>query len=109
VALWVSSRVWCFLGSASDIVVLSDDEVVRAESHACIRCGRCLEACPLVLEPDQVSLFVEAGRPLETERFGANECYECGCCTYVCPAGRPLVQFMQVAKSALRRAEGTKV
>jgi electron transport complex protein RnfC len=75
----------------------------------CIRCGRCLEACPLVLEPDQVSLFVEAGRPLETGRFGAIECYECGCCTYVCPAGRPLVQFMQVAKSALRRAEGMKV
>jgi H+/Na+-translocating ferredoxin:NAD+ oxidoreductase subunit C len=75
----------------------------------CIRCGRCLEVCPLALEPDQVSLRVEAGRPLETARFGAPECYECGCCTYVCPAGRPLVQFMQVAKSALRRADGAQV
>ena len=71
----------------------------------CIRCGRCLEACPLALEPDQVSIRVEAGRPLETAPFGAHECYECGCCTYVCPAERPLVQFMQVAKSALRRAD----
>jgi electron transport complex protein RnfC len=75
----------------------------------CIHCGRCLEACPLALEPDQVSVRVEAGRALETERYGANECYECGCCTYVCPAERPLVQFMQVAKSALRRAEGMRV
>ena len=75
----------------------------------CIRCGRCLEACPLGLEPDQVSVRVEAGRALETARHGANECYECGCCTYVCPAERPLVQFMQVAKSALRRAEGIGV
>ncbi len=74
----------------------------------CIRCGRCLEACPLGLEPDQVSVRVEAGRALETERYGTLECYECGCCTYVCPAGRPLVQFMQVAKSALRRAEAVK-
>lgn len=75
----------------------------------CIHCGRCLEACPLGLEPDQVSVRVEAGRALESAPFGANECYECGCCTYVCPAERPLVQFMQVAKSALRRADGLGV
>jgi H+/Na+-translocating ferredoxin:NAD+ oxidoreductase subunit C len=70
----------------------------------CISCGRCLEACPLGLEPDQVSVRVEVGKPLETEPFGALDCYECGCCTYVCPAGRPLVQFMQLAKSSLRRS-----
>ena len=74
----------------------------------CISCGRCLEACPLGLEPDQVSLRVEAGRPLDTEPYGALECYECGCCSYVCPAERPLVQFMQVAKSALRRSAAVK-
>jgi electron transport complex protein RnfC len=70
----------------------------------CIHCARCVEACPLGLEPDQVSLRVEAGRPLESAPFGAEECYECGSCSYVCPAGRPLVQFMQVAKAAMRRA-----
>jgi len=72
---------------------------------ACIQCGRCLDACPLGLEPDQVSLRIEAGRPLETERFGALECYECGSCTYVCPSGRPLLQFMQIAKTSLRRQQ----
>ncbi len=75
---------------------------------ACIQCGRCIEACPLGLEPDQASIRVEAGRPLETETFGALDCYECGCCTYVCPSERPLVQFMQLAKSALRRASALK-
>lgn len=69
----------------------------------CISCGRCIDACPLGLEPDQVSVRVEAGRTLDTGPFGARECYECGCCTYVCPSGRPLLQFMQMAKSALRR------
>jgi len=69
----------------------------------CVHCGRCLDACPLGLEPDEVSLRVEGGLTLETERFGALDCYECGCCTYVCPSERPLLQFMQVAKSALRR------
>jgi H+/Na+-translocating ferredoxin:NAD+ oxidoreductase subunit C len=69
----------------------------------CIQCGRCLEACPLGLEPDQVSIRIEAGRTLDSEPFGPRDCFECGCCTYVCPSGRPLLQFMQVAKSALRR------
>ena len=70
----------------------------------CISCARCIDACPLGLEPDQVSIRVEAGRTLDTSPYGARECYECGCCTYVCPSGRPLLQFMQMAKSALRRA-----
>lgn len=74
----------------------------------CIRCGRCLDACPLGLEPDQVSVRVEVGRTLDCEPHGALDCYECGCCSYVCPSSRPLVQFMQVAKSALRRAAATR-
>jgi electron transport complex protein RnfC len=56
-----------------------------------------------------VSVRVEASRALETERYGALDCYECGSCTYVCPAGRPLVQFMQVAKSSLRRASELRI
>lgn len=75
----------------------------------CIQCGRCVDACPLGLEPDQVSVRVEAGKTLETAPFGAQECYECGCCTFVCPSGRPLLQFMQVAKSSLRRADSVRV
>jgi len=75
----------------------------------CIQCGRCVDACPLGLEPDQVSVRVEAGKVLDTEPFGARECYECGCCTYVCPSGRPLLQFMQVAKSSLWRATSVRV
>ena len=74
----------------------------------CIHCARCIEACPLGLEPDQVSIRVEAGLTLDSEPFGALDCYECGCCTYVCPAERPLLQFMQVAKSGLRRAGEVK-
>jgi electron transport complex protein RnfC len=74
----------------------------------CIQCGRCIESCPLGLEPDQTSLRVEMGRTLETEAFGALDCYECGSCTYVCPSARPLLQFMQIAKSSLRRDREVK-
>ena len=69
----------------------------------CIQCGRCLDACPLGLEPNHISVRVEAGRATETVEFGAEECYECGACSFVCPSQRPLVQFVQVAKGALRK------
>ncbi len=91
------------------LVVLTGEAPFERSYGACIACGRCLEACPLGLEPDQVSVRVEAGRALEGEPFGALDCYECGCCSYVCPARRPLVQFMQVAKSALGRRTAVRV
>ena len=90
------------------LVLLTGKGPLEDGFAACIHCGRCLDACPLGLEPDQVSIRVEAGRPLDTERHGPLDCYECGCCSYVCPSGRPLVQFMQVAKGALRRAAEVK-
>lgn len=86
------------------LVVLKGKSPFDEGYGPCIRCARCVDACPLGLEPDQVSIRVERSRTLETEMYGAIDCYECGCCTYVCPSGRPLLQFMQVAKSALRRA-----
>jgi electron transport complex protein RnfC len=86
------------------LLLLTGRGAFEAGFGPCIHCGRCLEVCPLGLEPGQVSLRVEAGRPLETAPYGAEECYECGSCTFVCPADRPLVQFMQVAKAALRQA-----
>jgi electron transport complex protein RnfC len=90
------------------LVLLTGKGPLEDGFAACIRCGRCLDACPLGLEPDLVSIRVEAGRPLDTEPHGPLDCYECGCCSYVCPSGRPLVQFMQVAKGALRRAAETR-
>jgi electron transport complex protein RnfC len=91
------------------LVFLTGRGPLEAGFGPCISCGRCLEACPLGLEPDQVSIRLEVGRTLETESYGPLDCYECGSCSYVCPSGRPLMQFMQVAKSALRRAHETGI
>jgi len=91
------------------LLLLTGRGPMEAGFGPCIQCGRCVEACPLGLEPDQVSIRVEASRVLDTDPYGPMDCYECGCCTYVCPSERPLLQFMQVAKSALRRAATAKV
>ena len=68
----------------------------------CIRCGRCLDACPMGLESMMVALYVEAGRGKETTPFGVMDCFECGSCAFVCPAHRPLVQLIRLAKQAVR-------
>lgn len=84
------------------LLFLRTDEIRRPVYGPCISCARCVDVCPLGLEPNQISIYTEAGRALETETYGTRECFECGCCAYVCPAERPLVQFIQMAKSAFR-------
>ena len=84
------------------LTILRSDEIRKEIYGPCISCGECLSACPLGLEPNQISIYTEAGRGLETEIFGTRDCFECGCCAYVCPAQRPLVQFIQMSKAALK-------
>ena len=89
----------------SGILFLTAAETSITSYQPCISCGECVDACPMGLEPNRVSQYMEVGRPMETEQFGVRECFECGCCSYSCPSHRPLVQFMQVAKAAYRRQE----
>jgi electron transport complex protein RnfC len=90
--------------TTSGILFLGPQETDLSQSGPCIHCGWCLEACPMGLMPKEVGIFVEAGRGADTERFGVFECFECGCCAYVCPAKRPLVQFARLAKMEIKRA-----
>ncbi len=84
--------------TTSAVLFLAEDEIDNTPHSQCIRCGWCVEACPMGLEPKEIGLYVEAGRPEDTGRFGVFECFECGCCSYICPAKRPLVQFARLAK-----------
>jgi electron transport complex protein RnfC len=84
--------------TTSAILFLSEDEIDTSSHSQCIRCGWCLEVCPMGLEPKEIAIHVEAGKPEDTGQFGVFECFECGCCAYVCPAKRPLVQFIRLAK-----------
>lgn len=84
--------------TTSSVLFLAEDEIDSSPHSNCIRCGWCLEACPMGLEPKEIAIHVEAGRPEDTKQFGVFECFECGCCAYVCPAKRPLVQFIRLAK-----------
>ncbi len=73
--------------------------------YPCIRCGYCVDACPLFLNPSQLGLLANLGRHQEMAgEFHLMDCFECGCCTFVCPSHIPLVQKFRVAKSAVRKA-----
>lgn len=86
----------------SGILVLPCDEA-PAEVRPCIRCGACLEACPIHLNPcllGQLSRVRDYDRM--ADQFHLMDCFECGCCTYVCPANIPLVQDFRIAKQIVR-------
>ena len=70
--------------------------------RACIRCGRCASVCPMSLTPTLIERLVSAGNIQELERRGVSVCMECGSCAYSCPSGRPLVQYMRMAKSMVK-------
>jgi len=89
--------------TTSSVLFLAEDEIDTNPHSQCIRCGWCIEACPMGLEPKEVAIHVEAGRAQDTGQFGVFECFECGCCAYVCPAKRPLVQFIRLAKMKAKK------
>lgn len=91
--------------TTSAVLFLTKDEIDTKPHSQCIRCGWCLEACPMGLEPKEIGLFVEANKAEATEPFGVFECFECGSCAYVCPAKRPLVQFVRLAKMKAKRPQ----
>lgn len=91
--------------TTSALLFLSEDEIDTRPHSQCIRCGWCLDACPMGLEPKEIGIYVEANKAEDTEPFGVFDCFECGSCAYVCPAKRPLVQFVRMAKMKAKRPE----
>ena len=73
---------------------------VRTES-TCVRCGRCVDHCPMFLEPTEITRFVKQQNLEAIANLHAQSCIECGCCSYVCPAHIPLVQYIRLGKQLL--------
>ncbi|HSG80839.1 MAG TPA: electron transport complex subunit RsxC, partial [Gemmatimonadota bacterium] len=87
------------------VIVLSRDETRLQESYSCIRCGHCLDACPVFLNPQLLGKIALSGRYEEAENHNIWDCMLCGCCSYVCPSNIPLSQLFAVTRTALRRAK----
>jgi electron transport complex protein RnfC len=92
--------------NTSGILLLARDEVSQFVGDPCIRCGRCVDVCPMALMAGPLSVMAEAERYDLTEEANVMDCMECGSCAFVCPSRRPLTQHFKRAKAevaALRR------
>jgi electron transport complex protein RnfC len=86
--------------ATNTILLLDHDE--QPEVSECIRCGRCNDACPVNLLPQQLYWYSRSRQFERTEEYHLFDCIECGCCSAVCPSHLPLVQFYRFAKSEIR-------
>ena len=82
----------------SGILVLTEEETMIPAPSNCIRCGKCVEVCPINLMPVYISNYSLQDKFEQAEASNAMDCIECGSCSFVCPAKRPLVDSIRVAK-----------
>jgi electron transport complex protein RnfC len=92
------------IAGTSGILALNKEETTVHDIDNCIRCARCVDACPLGLVPLQISAAADAGRLEEAKKYNAMDCVECGACTFICPSRRRLMQSIRLAKNAIRKA-----
>lgn len=90
------------LKQTNAVIFMGEKEATPPPVTPCIKCGACIEACPLSLDPVAISKAYKAGEPETLERLKVDVCMECGCCSYGCPAKRNIVQRNKMAKSMLR-------
>lgn len=91
----------------SGITVLTHEEVRRVDQSVCVRCGRCVDVCPMKLVPTKLAMASRYKDLDLIRRYSIMACFECGSCAYVCPAGLLLVQHIRTGK-ALLAAERNK-
>lgn len=85
----------------SGLTVLTQSDVKTEEETACIRCGRCVDVCPLNLMPTKMAHAVKHRDIALARSYDLEACCECGCCAYECPARIPLVQYLRAGKLAV--------
>jgi len=84
---------------ANGILAFSDKEINDGPESPCIRCGSCVEACPMGLNPSMLSILGERSLVDEAlNEYHLLDCMECGCCTFVCPAKRKIVHYIRYSK-----------
>ncbi len=93
-----NTNVWTTKGFSS-LLVINRKEAKRMEPQNCIRCGKCVEACPMGLEPYLLSANAKLNRWDETEKHHIMDCIECGCCQFSCPSYRPLLDLIRLGKN----------
>jgi electron transport complex protein RnfC len=86
------------------VLCLLKDENGAAENPVCLRCGKCVEACPMRLQPLYLYRYVNANRLDQLDKLNLMDCMECGSCAFTCPGKLPLVEKFRLGKKMMREA-----
>ncbi|MGB4837743.1 MAG: 4Fe-4S dicluster domain-containing protein, partial [Saprospiraceae bacterium] len=89
----------------SGILVFGNKDINHSDKiYPCIKCGACVDACPISLNPSKLGILAKfESFDSMVEDFHLMDCFECGSCSYVCPSHIPLVQYFRLSKSRYRR------
>ena len=82
----------------SGVLFFTEDEDKHVDNPTCIRCGKCIEVCPMNLEPVFMYMYYSKGDFENMDKYHVNDCFECGSCAYNCPARMPLTHAFKTAK-----------
>jgi len=104
----LSSRDTPVTKGTSGILILPNTETKRKKTENCIRCARCVEVCPLGLEPYLLSAISRKSFFEKAEKENIVNCIECGCCSYICPSSRPLLDYIRLGKSTVMKLKRTR-
>jgi electron transport complex protein RnfC len=87
----------------SGILLIPKSESMRAEVYNCVHCGKCIEACPMGLEPYRLLILSKKGNSERAKEEHILDCIECGSCSFVCPSNRPILDYIRLGKTQVRK------
>ncbi|MDI6799369.1 MAG: electron transport complex subunit RsxC [Actinomycetota bacterium] len=85
----------------SGVIAFTVEDTSIPNPRPCIRCGRCVDICPVRIMPNYISQYIEVDQVDRADDFDVMDCIECGLCSYVCPATRPFIQLIRHAKAKI--------
>jgi electron transport complex protein RnfC len=97
------------LKGTSGILIFDEAEAKRSPIQNCIRCARCVSACPMGLEPYLLEKQVNNQVWDEAEANRIMDCMECGSCHFICPSSRPLLDYLRLGKNKVGQLMRTRV
>jgi Na+-translocating ferredoxin:NAD+ oxidoreductase subunit C len=87
----------------SGILVIPEKDSKRTEVYNCVHCGKCIEACPMGLEPYRLLVLSKAGNAERAKAEHVLDCMECGSCAFVCPSNRPILEYIRLGKTTVKK------